>query len=315
MRVIKVMLDEKFEAEHKWYGWYRAKCTENNIDGNAYGAIRVFIPDLMDEIDKDYDPDKMGLIALPANNSIGGYNTEDSDGNANYQASVNVPRVGAWVWVFFEGGVPHFVYYTSAVQNRNAMVPPENRDVADPASVYTTIKTHSGRSIVVADSPDVQRVEITGKKRQLSGGDPAGNAASTYDIKGNQTTILLDERGGKQKILLASYKGDYIHLDIDERRIQMYCKDDIRISCDGNLDIKVKGSINISADGDCKSTTKGSHHFYSGGNMHQQQGGQHHVLSGGISAIDSSAQHFTQSGLAQGAMQSNPIKPQGGRNT
>ena len=309
------MLDEKFEVEHKWYGFYRAKVTEVDIDDNAYGAVRVFIPDIMDEIDKDYDPDKMGLIALPANNSIGGYNTEDSDGNANYQASVNVPRVGAWVWVFFEGGVPHFVYYTSVIQNRNAMVPPENRNVDKPHQVYTTIKTHAGRAIVVADSPDVQRVEITGKKRQLSGGDPAGNAASTYDIKGNQTTILLDERGGKQKILLSSYKGDYIHLDIDERRIQMYCKDDIRIACDGNLDIKVKGSINISADGDCKSTTKGSHHFYAGGNIQSQATGQIHNRAGGIIATDSDAQVFTQSGLAQGAQQSNPVKPQGGRDT
>src|SRR5690606_35021272 len=95
---------------------------------------------------------------------------------------------------------------------------------------------------------DEQRVEITGKKRNMGGG-PSGSAG-VYDIDGNMNTILLDERDGQEKLLIRTRKGDYIHFDVDERRIQIYCKDDIRIETEGHLHLAAGKGIQVSCQED-----------------------------------------------------------------
>ena len=182
------------------FGFYRAKCIEADIEDNDYGAVRVWIPDLHTDLDPDGIED-VGLIALPGNNPVGGRNNEDE--NSYGWGTVMIPRPGDWIWVFFEAGDPSKPFYFSALNIKNAKIPPENRvnqegsKPDEPHTIYTILKTHKGRSVIVADSPDVERIEISGKYQSGPATDEGGDSTDPYTIDGNQTTILFDERASQ----------------------------------------------------------------------------------------------------------------------
>lgn len=219
------------------YGNYRAKVVDNR-DNEKRGRVLLWIPDLMPDI-----PDTKGLWARPANNPIGGRNVEDSSDH-HYMGSCYIPKKGAWVWVMFEAGNINRPYYWGALDLENTTVLPENQLGSNFTDKWTIFKTHEGRTIVMSDDNDDQRVEITGTKRQLSG-PPSGDTGSVYTIDGNQTTILLDERSGKQKVLIRTYKGDFFHVDIDERKLQAFFEDDIEIKTNKSLYITAKEEIHL----------------------------------------------------------------------
>jgi len=312
----------KGASGREWHGNYRAKVVEVDIEGNDYGAIRVFVPDLLvGEIIKyafsGFDEDSWGLIAYPANNNMGGYNKEDKDKTAEYQASIHVPLKNSWIWVWFEGGDPARPFYGNAFMYRESKVPPENRGVSKPHQVYTLCKTHSGRSIVVCDSPDQERIEIMGKKRIITGG-PEGDSFSAYgvDLPGNATTILLDERAGSEKLLIKTVKGDYIHIDIDERKLQAYFKSDIVLETDGNISLAVKGNITLKCDGNVTTELGGNGTTKIGGDSILQTGGIISSKSGGDTSIDADGGTVVvQLPSAKDAPTAVPIPPMGFRST
>lgn len=249
----------------KLYGFYRAKVTEVDIpEFEEYGAVRVFIPDVMTGLDPEYNEETMGYIAYPANNPVGGRNDK---GKESYGwGSVYVPRKEDWVWIFFEAGDRKKPYYFGALNIKNTKIPPEQRKnftsgrPNEPHTIYTVLRTHRGRSIVLADSEDIQRIEITGKKRMSS---PASSPAaedqdSNYHIiDDNQTTIVLDERDGKEKLLIRTRKGDFLHVDIDERMLQGYFKKDIRLQTEQDLHLQVKRDIHVLVERDVYYRVKG----------------------------------------------------------
>lgn len=232
--------------DYKLFGFYRAKVTQVDLpDYKDFGAIRIFVPDIMDsELDVDLDEESSGLIAFPANNPLGGRNIAGTKGHAT--GTVYVPRVGSWIWCFFESGNASRPFYWNALDIQNTKLPPENRlgidgsEIVEPHRVYTIIKTYEGRAIIVSDDEDTQRIEITGKKSDIDSiNDPEGVAASTYKIDDNMTTILFDERTGKEKILIRTRLGDFFHIDVDEQELQIYFKNDIKIKTDGNFHLTV----------------------------------------------------------------------------
>lgn len=219
------------------YGNYRAKVVENR-DEQKMGRVLVWIPDLMPEVS-----DRTGIWARPANNPIGGRNIEEVSDH-HYMGSCYIPKKGAWVWIMFEAGNINRPYYWGALDIENTTVLPENQLGPNFTDKWTIFKTHEGRTIVMSDDDFDQRVEITGTKRQLSG-PPTGNTGSVYPIDGNQTTILLDERDGKQKVLIRTYKGDFFHVDIDERKLQAFFEDDIEIKTNKSFYLTAKEQIHI----------------------------------------------------------------------
>lgn len=247
-----------------FFGFHRAEVTEVDItvdsEANDFGAIRVFIPDIMTGDDPYYDPSTMGLIALPANNPVGGRN-DKNDGSYGW-GSVMVPRVGDWVWIFFEAGDPSKPFYFSALNIKNTKLPPENRGVTEPHKVYTLLKTYDGRSLIVSDSSDVQRIELTGKYQTGPAEEPDGDDTDPYTIDDNQTTILFDERDGKEKILIRTHKGDFLHIDVDEQKLQAYFTEDISIKTDADLHLQVSKDV----------------HFQVGGNMYTEIGKNKHLI-------------------------------------
>jgi len=225
------------------FGFYRAKVIDNK-DLEKKGRVLLWIPDITHMI-----PETDGLWANPANNPIGGRNMVDNE-DQHYQGSSYIPRKGSWVFCFFEAGNPSCPFYFGSLEVNDALTLPENQVGTNYQDKWTILKTHEGRCLVISDDNDDARTEITGKKRQLST-PPNGDLASVYTIDGNQTSILFDERSGKEKILIRTYKGDFLHIDIDEQQLQAYFKNDINIKTDGNLFLTAKENINIkSLNGD-----------------------------------------------------------------
>ncbi|MCK5018462.1 MAG: hypothetical protein KAS32_15490 [Candidatus Peribacteraceae bacterium] len=271
------------------YGFYRAKITEVDIpDYKDYGAARVFVPDVMTDLDPNYDESTMGLIAFPANNSIGGRNDQE-DGSFNWGQSLP-HRKGDWVWVFFENGAYHKPFYWNAINIQNSKLPPESRvnftggELEEAHTVYTVIKTTKGRSVIVADSSDVERIEITGKKRTSSPSSNAGGSdqdGNYHTIDGNQTVILFDERDGKEKILIRSHNGDFIHFDIDERELHQYFEGDIKVKTDSDYHLKVGGDFHLDVSGDIYRKAGGDIHEGASGNYNMQSGGDMNINAGG----------------------------------
>lgn len=309
----------------RYYGFYRAKVVDN-IDDQEYGRILVWIPDIM-----SYLPESAGMYARPANNPVGGRNEQNETDN-HYMGTSYIPRKGSWVWVFFEAGNINRPYYFSALELENAKVLPEIR-VGSNTDKWVVFKSHDGRTVVISDDPDDARVEITGKKRKLKE-PPSGDTGSVYTIDENQTSILLDEREGKQKVLIRTHKGDFLHVDIDEQKLQAYFKDEIHIKSDANIyitssqgeiNLKALEKVNIQSDSD-------DINIKSGGKINEESGGDHNTKSGGkvvesasgaISSLaGSTVSHDPAvsdaggaSGPAGSAGTATAADPQGGRDT
>ncbi|MHA1814387.1 MAG: hypothetical protein ACTSX1_00125, partial [Candidatus Heimdallarchaeaceae archaeon] len=202
------------------------------------------IPDLMPEVQQSE-----GIWARPANNPLGGRNMEN-DSEHHFMGSSYIPKIGSWLFVFFESGNINRPYYFGALDLENTKVLPENQLGSNYEDKWTILKTHEGRTIIISDDPDDARTELTGKKREMleTNEAPTGDIASVYKIDDNQTTILFDERAGKEKILIRTVKGDFFHIDIDEQELQAYFKNDIKIKSDKNIYITAKQEIHIASE-------------------------------------------------------------------
>lgn len=286
-------------------GFYRAKVIDNK-DPKKYGRVVVWVPQIMPDVDET-----RGLWARPGNNPVGGRN-EIEDEEHHYMGSSYIPKIGSWVFVFFESGNPDNPYYFGSCDLENTEVLPENRVGENYEDKWTVIKSHEGRTVHLSDDPDDARVEITGKKRQISN-PPSGDESSVYNIDGNQTTILLDEREGKEKVLIRTYQGDYIHIDINERNLQMQFENDINIKCGGQLSITVAKDIHIKSGGTIYEEAAGSSNRVAGISIFDLAGGGHHTKANKIARDGTIIQDNT--GAAKEATTSLPTPPAGSRDT
>jgi hypothetical protein len=239
------------EPGERVLGFYRAKVVDNK-DEEQYGRVKVWIPALMHSISESE-----GLWARSANNPVGGRNTKEGQ-DSYYYGTCYIPRVGSYVWVFFEGGNINRPYYFASLDIETSKVLPENQVGSNPQDKWTPFKTPKGRCIVLSDDPDDERVEITGKKRKLSN-PPAGDTSSVYEIDGNQTTILMDERSGKEKILVRTYLGDFINIDVEGRNIEICFLGDVNINCLGSIYLTANGKIQMRAGGGIETETSGDY--------------------------------------------------------
>lgn len=338
--------DDLHASDMKYQGFFRAKVVEVDCqeegESNSFGGIRVFIPDIhIETIDKNAKKDKTGIMAYPACGfPLGGYNVEDKDKTSYYASSFIVPLPGSYVFVFFEGGNIDQCYYFSSWLGKQTQkdeksitpvkAPPENRGVDEPHKVYTLLKSGSGRAIIVCDSEDQARIEITGKKRKIKDSDgPHGDSQSVYQIDTNMTTILLDERDGKEKLLIRSHKGDFINFNIEDRKLQIEMesdiviktngkftldvKDNIEIKSDATMNIQTSDEINLNAAANINLLSESNVNMKCGGSTQIQSDGQSSFKSGGITGIDA-ALVLIQTGAsapAQSASEASPETPIG----
>lgn len=316
--------------EPKHFGNYRAKVVDNK-DPKKCGRVLVWIPDIM--LEEHVEPTK-GLWARPANNPAGGRNSEEDDAHT-FMGSSFVPKTGAWVWIFFEAGNVNRPYYFGALDLEHPTDSPSvlpECQTGDYPHKWVIFKSHDGRCIVVSDDSGDERVEITGKKRNISQ-PPHGDTTSVYEIDGNQTVILLDEMAGREKLLIRTRLGDYIHIDIEEQQLQAYFKNDMILKTDGNLHLKVAKDILVKCDKninveatlditrkagtDIKDTAGSEFHKDSGANMFVTSGADHHTKATGQINRDG-AMISDQGGSAQPdtpAQSVTPTPPEGNRDT
>lgn len=297
------MADEKTDKD-KLTGFYRAKVVDN-VDKEKFGRVKVWIPDTMPKVSDD-----KGLWAMPANNTTSGLNS-DGDSEHFYSGSCFVPPKGSYVWVFFENGNPNKPYYLGGLDLQNTKVLPECQVGGSPQKKWVIYKSHSGRTIVISDDTDDERVEITGKKRQISS-PPVGDTSSVYTIDGNQTTVLIDERSGKEKVLIRSHKGDYINFDVENQKLQISLQQDIHIKSNASIFIKATDSIHLKAGTDINLSAGGSINVKSGSTANVQGGGSVNILGGGPVNIDGSTVN-EMCGAAAGAGDATGATPNGDR--
>jgi len=314
---------EKREQE-KYYGFYRAKVV-NNKDPDKFGRVIVWIPDIMPMIS-----DLEGIEARPGNTPLGGRNMEDQDSNY-YAGSSYIPKIGSWVWVFFENGNPNRPYYWGALDIENTPTVPEVQQGTEYEHKWVVIRTHSGRTFVSSDDPTDERMEITGKKRKLNT-PPTGDWDSVYEIDSNQTTILLDEVEGREKVLIRTYKGDYIHVDIDEQELQCYFKNDIKIQTDASFHLTAKDHIRIQSGQNTYIEAQGDLHnhstntfTYADSEIHTFAGVGDYTTTGAYISHNTGGPYCVDSGMellevgasipAMSAEQADPETPVGDRDT
>jgi hypothetical protein len=139
---------------------------------------------------------------------------------------------------------------------QNTMVLPENQLGSNPSQKWTILKSHQGRCIIISDDPDDCRVEITGMKRQITN-PPSGDTDSVYTIDGNQTTILMDERSGSEKILIRTYKGDFLNIDVENQMLSAEFANGINFKTNGQFYVHAN-LINILSDSDTNIEADGS---------------------------------------------------------
>ena len=302
------MVDE-FVTE-QLYGNYRAKVIDNK-DKEQFGRVMIYIPDLMQLLKSQ---DKNGLWARPANNPIGGRNTLEGTDENHFMGSCYIPRIGAWLWVFFEAGNINRPYYFGGLDIEHTKVLPENQLGTNYEDKWTIFKSHAGRAIVISDDPDDERVEITGKKSELTE-PPSGDTASVYQIDENMTTILVDGRSGKEKVLIRTHKGDFFHIDVDERKLQAQFESDIVIKTNGKFFLTAKDDIHIRSDtkniklaaledihmttvvGDIHiDSTSGNLNLLSGTDMFQTVGGSHNTAVQGDHVVQAGNQMSRRAG-------------------
>ena len=143
---------------------------------------------------------------------------------------------------------------------------------------------------------------------------PTGDTKSVFQIDNNMTTILLDEREGKEKVLIRTYKGDFLHIDIDERNLHMYFKNKINIKCDSKLSMHSIDDMHIKTDSDMFIEAGGDMHRKAGGNMNDQCGGTRNLRAGSKINTDGSERN-DQSDESASANSSDPVTPEGERDT
>ncbi len=271
---------------NRLYGFYRAKVV-NNKDPDKYGRIILWIPVTMPEISED-----KGIWARPANNSVGGRNMEELS-DQHFMGSSFIPKKGSWVLIFFDDGNINKPYYVCGLDIENTKVLPENQLGSNYEHKWTIFKSHEGRTIHISDDPEDQRVEITGKKRQLTINDASGDTESVYPIIFNQNTILLDERDGKEKLLIQTYKGDYIHVDIDSRKLQCKFESDIIIESGASIHITAKDNIRIEAGDEMyQESVRGPTYRKAKMNIHDETEAAYHSKSKKVTNIESTTSNI-----------------------
>lgn len=266
------------------YGFYRACVLDNrdrDIDqeGKSYGRVKVHIPSLVK------DP-TVGLWAYPGNNPMGGRNTEsgsdkkDSNGGKQeFSGSMIVPPNNSWVWVFFENGDPSRPYYFNGVDIKSHEAPPEIQvnTSAKPEERWLVFRSPQGRVIMISDDPDNCRVEITGKKKVAA----ANSDGHVYTVVGNQKTILMDDREGKEKILIEDEKGNYVNINTNTDSIDIHANSIIRIDAGAAIYISAphigysfntisaagSGAVNCNIGGNFNMLTSGNTSLRASGNM------------------------------------------------
>ena len=246
------------------YGFYRAEVIDNK-DLKKFGRVKIWIPSLMPKQEKT-----KGLWAMPVNNAVGGRNLDGNELN-HFAGQCMVPPKGSWIVVFFESGNPNRPFYFGACDLQNTMVLPECQIGSNYENKWVVFKSHKGRCIVISDDPDDCRVEITGTKRTLSG-PPTGGTDSVYTIDGNQTTILINEINGAEKVLVRTHKGDFVNIDTENRKLQISFASDFEIMSKGGINIKSTDNINIKSAGDINIQAGGKVNIKSGNMMCSESG-------------------------------------------
>ena len=231
----KVLRSFDDQPHVKYMGKYRGIVVDN-VDEEHYGRCKIWVPDLMSEIKKENAP-----YFFPMNQIVGGQHDKES----KWFNSSFIPEVNTWMWVEFENGNPERGFYTQPIQLKDSKLQPQF--AVDGNEQIKGFYFKDGSSIIQSTKEDDQRVEFTSNKTDTE---------EVYKIIGNQSTILIDMRNDKEKILVEDKKGNSIMISTKNDNIfitqnkdiviQNYEKDISIIQNNGNINLQTPKKINMS---------------------------------------------------------------------
>jgi hypothetical protein len=173
---------------------FRAKVIDNS-DPLHQGRVKVFIPKLMSSESEAY-------WAYPGNNSFSGGNSSMSDPAQKLSGSSNIPLVGQWVMIEFEGTY-NLPYYIRGLNISNQPITYENTQGSQPHNKWVIFRSPSGRSMTISDDPSDDLITITGSK---------SNPESTYYPQGTQSVIQINESNSQLKTIVQDPSNNYMRL-------------------------------------------------------------------------------------------------------
>lgn len=230
-------MKNEFRMDKEYIGIVR-----DNNDSLYLGRVKMIIPNFTDGDEGTQN----WLWAYPYYGNAG-YEKNDKE-----HGSTSIPKIGQFMNVVFLQNNPSIPFYKTPVKTNITKVLPECRVGDNPSEKVVVQRMESGRAIVLSDDPSDERTEITGKKRLY---DPKNGENSVYTIQSNQNTILIDEREGKEKIVITDHKGDYIYIDIENKKVVVNSESELvinsvaKMSINTEAELHIKGEANINIDG------------------------------------------------------------------
>jgi len=203
------------QSQLQFEGLWRAKVLDN-VDPKKRHRIQVEI--LMDSTESI-----LAIWAYPLNNAFG----NSDPGNLAIAGQQITPPIGSYVYILFEANRLDKARYLGGLNIDYGEGMPEFKNGKNPQDKHILLRLKSGRIIIMSDDPNDERVQLTGKKRIKYGIINAKDHCNK--IEDNQSTIIIDDRKGKEKIIIADYKGNYINIDSKKDQINIKSKTSINI--------------------------------------------------------------------------------------
>lgn len=232
----------------KFTGFYRAEVIENTDDLEA-GRIKVRVFPMFDGVNDSALP-----WAIPSDPLMGG--------SANV-GGINVPSIGAHVFVFFENGDHRYpVYFAGApaIQNNVPDAPALSREadqtVSDiDAKRQTNISTAGG---VTWDEPSSAHATVYPKNHVYR--SEGGITVEIDDTEGEVRFHVYHPSGTRSEVDNAGNQVDHIegtHYDVIIGSDNAYVKDVKNLTVDGNTNVKIGGNATIEVGGNTEITSSG----------------------------------------------------------
>lgn len=197
---------------------YQAKVVateEEHPDGQKWGRVKVWIPDLM----YGTTPENDGIWAMPGMSLFAG-NAKTTLPGMKDCGSLCPPPKETYVLVYFEDDDYSYPRYVGGlIKEQDESVPVENQYGDNWSQKWTLLKTPKGRQILLSDDESNDEcIIIRGKYKNRT---PAREYQGDPRLPSDSQAIQFWEMNGEKYMLVQCADGKYIKMDETEDTIRI----------------------------------------------------------------------------------------------